>query len=69
MSPIKWPCDWNRPLSKEELEIAKRLDRAPEGASWRVGEVLQGEPAKLSDERTSGGAGERRGADAKGGVG
>jgi hypothetical protein len=26
---VKWPCDWNRPLSKEELAIARRLDRAP----------------------------------------
>jgi hypothetical protein len=24
---MKWPCDWNRPLSKEELAIARRLDR------------------------------------------
>ena len=29
MTPIKWPCDWNRPLSEEEREIVKRLDRAP----------------------------------------
>ena len=27
---IKWPCDWNRPLSREEREIAKRLDTAPD---------------------------------------
>lgn len=25
--PFRWPCDWNRPLSKEEREIARRLDR------------------------------------------
>lgn len=27
---FKWPCDWNRPLSKEELAIARRLDRVPQ---------------------------------------
>jgi hypothetical protein len=27
---VKWPIDWNRPLSKEECEIAKRLDTAPD---------------------------------------
>jgi hypothetical protein len=27
---IKWPIDWNRPLSREEREIAKRLDTAPD---------------------------------------
>lgn len=30
MKRIKWPQDWNRPLSEEELEIAKRLDNAPD---------------------------------------
>jgi hypothetical protein len=30
MKPLKWPFDWNRPLSREERDIAKRLDRAPE---------------------------------------
>lgn len=30
MKPIKWPCDWNRPLSKEEREIAARLNRLTE---------------------------------------
>ncbi len=27
MKPIRWPCDFNRPLSKEEREIAARLNR------------------------------------------
>lgn len=24
---MRWPCDWNRPLSKEERAIANRLNR------------------------------------------
>jgi hypothetical protein len=26
---VKWPVDWNRPLSREEREVAKRLEMAP----------------------------------------
>lgn len=28
--PIKWPVDWNRPLSTEERAIAKRLANVPD---------------------------------------
>ena len=54
---IKWPQDWNRPLSEEELEIAKRLDRAPddgEGTLERMGEVVSDLNARLSDQCPAG---------------
>ena len=36
MNYIKWPCDWNRPLSKEELQIARRLGNAPDKTCWQI---------------------------------
>lgn len=63
---MKWPCDWNRPLSKEEREIAKRIQCAPEESNFRLGEVLQAVPVELSNERAPIGAGDGRGADAFG---
>ena len=65
---VKWPQDYNRPLSKEEVSIAKRLQCAPERTDYRLGEVLQAESVDLPDERTTSGAGVGRGADAFGGV-
>ena len=65
---MKWPCDWNRPLSKEEREIAKRLQCAPERTDYRLGEVLQAESVELPDERPASGSGVGRGEDAFGGV-
>lgn len=26
---VRWPSDYNRPLSREERDIARRLDNAP----------------------------------------
>lgn len=44
---IKWPIDWNRPLSREEREIAKRLDTAPDVAptNWA--------PTRICDARVA----------------
>ena len=59
---MKWPVDWNRPLSEEELEIAKRLKRAPddgEGTFERMGEVVSDLYARLSDQCPSSGFDER----------
>ena len=67
VTPIKWPCDWNRPLSEEELAIAKRLKRAPddgEGTFKRVGQVVGDIKSGLSDQRLVGGVEERRTGDA-----
>lgn len=65
---MKWPIEWNRPLSKEEREIAKRLQCAPERTDYRLGEALQAEPAEVRNELSSIGAGNGRGADAFSGV-
>jgi hypothetical protein len=45
---MRWPCDWNRPLSKEERAIAKRLDNAPP-VEWMV-EAPKGEPISSPGE-------------------
>lgn len=44
MTPIKWPCDWNRPLSKEEREIARRIKNAPKE------DMREQEPVPLRQE-------------------
>ena len=64
---MKWPCDWNRPLSKEEREIAKRLQCAPEGEGFGMEAMVRSLEPGLSDERLTGDPQERRGADADGG--
>ena len=63
---VKWPQDYNRPLSAEEVSIAKRLQCAPERTDYRVGEVLQAKSVELPDERSTGGVGNGRGKDAGG---
>lgn len=63
MKYVVWSSGWNRPLSKEEREIAKRLDRAPKDSG--LGELVQSIEPRLSDQRFVGGAEERRGEDAE----
>lgn len=62
MSYIKWPCDWNRPLSEEEQAIARRLDRAAEnpGVETLVGDINPWIP----DKRPAGDSKNGRGKDA-----
>ena len=71
MNYIKWPQDWNRPLSEEELAIAKRLKLAPddgEGTFERMGEVGEDQHPRLSGECASCSARERRGKNDDGGI-
>ena len=63
MAGMKWPQDWNRPLSEEERAIAKRLDRAPKDSG--LGELVSSLNAGVSNERLDGGLEERRGEDSK----
>jgi hypothetical protein len=48
---IKWKCDWNRPLSKEEREIALRLGTAPDTGPPAVAPAPQSWYSALHQER------------------
>jgi hypothetical protein len=64
---MRWPIEWNRPLSKEEREIAKRLQCAPERTDFRVEAMVRSLEPRLPDECVTGDLSERRGANAGGG--
>jgi hypothetical protein len=42
---------WNRPLSKEEMEIAKRLDMAPDAGHTRVAPTAKSWHSAIRQER------------------
>jgi hypothetical protein len=48
---IQWPQMWNRPLSKEEIDISKRLDVAPDQGHTRVAQTPQSWHSALHQER------------------
>jgi hypothetical protein len=70
MKPMKWPVAWNRPLSKEEREILKRLECAPDGdgKSARVDALLQSSPEALPSVSSAGVSQERWREDRRKGV-
>ena len=58
---VKWPNDYNRPLSPEEQQIARRLDCAPEKA--RLATLLYGIAPELPAQRLDSDIRERRAED------
>jgi hypothetical protein len=48
---IQWPQMWNRPLSKEEIDISKRLDVAPDQGHTRVAPTAQSWHSEIRQER------------------